>query len=174
MESRGAIRGAIAGLWIGLGAALLGWTAPASLATETATQSAAILTVDGNIAGAKPAPFDLSQLKALPAVTVTTTTPWSEGENKFEGVRVRDLLDRLGAKGTTVIAAAVDDYQSTIPIEDIRDYDVIIAYAMNGKPLPVDDKGPLWIIYPFSGHSGLQKDLFYARSVWQLKRLTVK
>ena len=57
---------------------------------------------------------------------------------------------------------------------DIRDYDVIIAYAMNGKPLQADDKGPLWIVYPFSAHSELQKDLYFARSVWQLKRLTVQ
>ncbi len=47
-------------------------------------------------------------------------------------------------------------------------------YAMNGKPLPLDDKGPLWVIYPYSEHSGLQKDLYFSRSVWQLNRLTVQ
>ena len=46
-------------------------------------------------------------------------------------------------------ADAVDDYRITIPLEDIRDYDVIVAYAMNGRPLPRD-------------------------AVWQLNRLTVQ
>jgi hypothetical protein len=51
---------------------------------------------------------------------------------------------------------------------------VIIAYAMDGKPLPPDDKGPLWIIYPFSQVPALQRDLYFARGVWQLNRLTVQ
>jgi len=101
-------------------------------------------------------------------------TPWTDGENLFEGVRLRDLLARLGAQGNAVLADAVDDYAVKIPMEDIRDYDVIVAYAMNGKPLPLDDKGPLWVIYPYSEYFGLQKDLYFARSVWQLNRLTVQ
>jgi len=165
MTPRRVFRRLIAGLLIGFGAMTL--AALSGIGAEPA-----MLVVDG--AATKPAAFDLDQLKALPATTVTTMTPWSEGENKFEGVRLRDLLDHLGAKGTSVIASAVDDYQSVIPMEDVRDYDVIVAYAMNGKPLPLDDKGPLWIIYPYSAHSELQKDIYFARSVWQLKRLTVK
>jgi hypothetical protein len=51
---------------------------------------------------------------------------------------------------------------------------VIVAYTMNGKPLRPDDKGPLWIIYPYSEYNALQKDLYFSRSVWQLNRLTVQ
>ena len=80
----------------------------------------------------------------------------------------------LGAQGNAVFADAVDDYAVKIPMEDIRDYDVIVAYAVNGKSLPADDKGPLWVIYPYSEYSRLQKDLYFSRSVWQLNRLTVQ
>jgi hypothetical protein len=145
-----------------------------SVAAESAVPAATILVIDGKLSGAKPVAFDLSQLKSLPVTRVTTMTPWTDGENLYEGVRIRDLLDRLGAEGTELLANAVDDYQIAIPMDDVRDYDVIIAYAVNGKPLPRDDKGPLWVIYPYSEHAGLQKDLYFSRSVWQLNRLTVQ
>jgi hypothetical protein len=172
MRPRGRFRGALAGTLIGIGVAVTGWSVSSSLAAETATAMETVLRVDGKVT--KPRSFDLALLKALPVTRVTTMTPWTDGENLYEGVRVRDLLERLGAEGNVVLADAVDDYQVKIPMEDIRDYDVIIAYAMNGKPLPPDDKGPLWVIYPYSEHYRLQKDLYFSRSVWQLNRLTVQ
>jgi hypothetical protein len=174
MKSRGLIRGGIAGVLMGISVAATGLILPSGVAAEAATPAGTVLVIDGTIAGGKPAVFDLSALQSLPVTRITTMTPWTDGENLYEGVRVRDLLDRLGAKGHVVLADAVDDYQVTIPMEDIQDYDVIVAYAMNGKPLPADNKGPLWIIYPYSDHSRLQKDLYFSRSVWQLNRMTVQ
>lgn len=170
MEPRGMFRGAIAAILIGLGLVTMLWTLSPGVAAEEAT----ILVVDGQVTGGKAVAFDLARLKSLPAIQVTTMTPWTDGESTFEGVRMRDLLERLGAEGKAVIADAVDDYRIAIPMNDIEDYDVIIAYAMNGRPLPDDDKGPLWIIYPYSEHAGLQKDIYFSRSVWQLNRLTVE
>jgi hypothetical protein len=179
MRPRGRFRGALGGMLMGIGIATTtlsqaGWSLSASIAAEAATPADTVLVIDGAIAGGKPAAFDLAVLKSLPVTRVTTMTPWTDGENLFEGVRLRDLLARLGAQGNAVLADAVDDYAVKIPMEDIRDYDVIVAYAMNGKPLPADDKGPLWVIYPYSEYSGLQKDLYFSRSVWQLNRLTVQ
>jgi hypothetical protein len=73
-----------------------------------------------------------------------------------------------------VTADGIDDYAVDIPAADFQDYDVILAYSLNGKPLPAENKGPLWLVYPFSANAGLRKDIFYARSVWQLRRLTVR
>jgi hypothetical protein len=171
MKPRDILRAAIAGAMIMLGATITGWVAGSTV--EAAETEATVLVIDGRIANGK-ASFDLALLKSLPRFTVKTMTPWSDGENEFEGVRASDLLDRLGAQGTMVVATAVDDYQIAIPMEDFRDNDVILAYAMNGALLPPDNKGPLWIIYPFSDHPGLQKDLYFSRSVWQLNRLTVR
>jgi hypothetical protein len=175
MKPRGISRRALAALLTGIGIAAIGWTGTAQVAAETAMPAGTVLVIDGKVAAGKPVAFDLSALRSLPVTKVTTMTPWTDGEDLYEGVRVRDLLARVGgADGKVLLADAVDDYQVTIPIEDIRDYDVIVAYAVNGKPLPEDDKGPLWIIYPYSQHDGLQKDLYFSRSVWQLNRLTVR
>lgn len=175
MKPRGFIRGTFVGMLMGFGLVTLAWSASSSLATEGTTRAAnAILVIDGKVAGGMPVAFDLARLKALPATTITTMTPWTEGENRFDGVRLSDLLAHLGIAERAIIADSVDDYRITIPLQDIRDYDVIVAYAMNGRPLPRDDKGPLWIVYPFSEYFGLQKDLYFARAVWQLNRLTVQ
>ena len=159
---------------MGIGIVSIDWTMSSGIAAEAEAPAGTVLVVDGTIAGGQPAAFDLAMLKSLPVVEVTTMTPWTDGENRYEGVRIRDLLQRLGARGNAVMADAVDDYQVPIPMEDIEDYDVIVAYAQNGKPLPEDDKGPLWVIYPYSEHARLQKDVYFSRSVWQLNRLTVQ
>ena len=174
MTPRAVFRGAVAGLLMGIGVAGTFWNLGFGIEAQAETPAGTILVVDGHLAGGQPARFDLALLQSLPAIQVTTMTPWTEGENRYDGVRLRDLLKQLGAEGTSVLAEAMDDYQNAIPMEDVDKYDVIVAYAKNGQPLPRDDKGPLWIIYPFSEFHELQKDLYFARSVWQLKRLTVQ
>ncbi len=87
---------------------------------------------------------------------------------------MRDLLARLGAEGRSVMATGIDEYRIEIPIKDFQDYDVIIAYAEDGVALRPDNKGPLWIVYPFTANPELKKDLYFSRSVWQLTGLTVR
>ena len=143
---------------------------------------APILTVTGAIAvtnatvgnGKTAAVFDRAMLEALPKTTIRTTTPWTEGERNFEGVRVRDLLQRLGAKGSSVSVSAIDDYHIDIPMEDFATFEVLVVYAIDGVNLPDDDKGPLWIVYPFSSDPTLNKDIYFARSVWQIDRMVVQ
>jgi hypothetical protein len=159
---------------IGIGFAAADGAMSTGVVAETAQPAGPVLTVERALAGAKPQSFDLAALKSLPVTEVWTMTPWTEGEHRYEGVRLRDLLAQLGAEGHALVANAIDDYQVTIPMEDVRDYDVIIAYAVDGRTLPEDNKGPLWIVYPFSQHAGLRKNLYFSRCVWQLNRLTVK
>jgi hypothetical protein len=136
-----------------------------------------VLVIDGAISNRNSggaAAFDLAMLQSMPQVELKTVTAWTNGMQVFKGVRLRDLLDAVGAEGTTLTASAIDEYQVPIPVSDAADYNVIVAYEANGKPLPVDDKGPLWIVYPFSDMPKLQRDFFFARCVWQLRRLTVQ
>lgn len=140
-------------------------------------QSPAILVVSGGISvtnqGGK-AVLDLALLQSLPHASLTTETPWTDGAVRFEGVWMRDLMARLGAQGEKVMASGIDDYGIAIPMADFEGYDVLLAYAANGRPLRPDDKGPLWIVYPFSDDPGLKQDIYFSRCVWQLSRLTVQ
>jgi hypothetical protein len=39
--------------------------------------------------------------------------------------------------------------------------------------MPVRDKGPLFIVYPYDTDSDLRHRRFYSRSAWQVGRLVV-
>lgn len=136
-----------------------------------------VLTVDGAISkdnGDNKARFDMDMLKKLGIHKMSTTTSWTDGLINFEGILVRDILKAAGAKGTQVNAVALDEYSSLVPMADFTDYNVILAYSMNGEILTPRDKGPLWIIYPWTQHPELNVQDKVSHAVWQLKRLTVQ
>jgi hypothetical protein len=136
-----------------------------------------VLTVTGAITAVNDgtsAVFDMAMLEALPQAEIATETPWTEGMPTFTGFRLADLLSLLGAGGVTLKAHALNDYEVEIPIEDAASYGVVVAYRMNGAPMPASDKGPLWIIYPYSDVSDLRTETFYARALWNLDRLIVE
>lgn len=138
---------------------------------------AVILTVDGQIALSNTldgkAVFDLAMLQALPKTAFTTTTIWTDGPQAFEGVRIADLLARLGSTGNEIRAFAANDYEIRFPTIDATEHDALIAYRLNGGDLPVTNKGPLWIVYPFDRDPSLQAERFQGESVWNLETLTL-
>ena len=140
-------------------------------------QDQVILTVTGAIANTNApgrADFDLGNLEQLGLTKLVTWTPWTEGEIEFEGVLARRLMAAVGAEGTEVQATALNDYEEAIPLADFQSYDVLLALRMNRRPMRVRDKGPVWIIYPWSGHPELDDFLTREKSVWQLTALDVR
>lgn len=138
-------------------------------------QGDVVLTVSGAITvknTASAADFDLAMLQALPKAVIKTGTPWTEGVSTFEGAALSDLLRAVGAAGSTLKAVALNDYAVELPSEDAQ-RGAIVAYKLNGSSLSVRDKGPLWIIYPFDSTPDLKTETMYARSIWQLRWLTV-
>ncbi len=137
-----------------------------------------ILIVDGAIAISNEAGgralFDREMLERMGTTTVVTTTPWTEGVPKFEGVLLRRVLEAVGAKGETLRMVAINDYAVEIPAANAKEYGVVLAYRMNGEQLTVRSKGPLWVIYPWSDHGEIQNEIYHARSIWQLKQITSK
>jgi hypothetical protein len=45
---------------------------------------------------------------------------------------------------------------------------------MNGAPMSVRDKGPLWIVYPMDDHDGLKTPETEAKMIWQLRDIAVQ
>ena len=136
-----------------------------------------ILTVTGKItaeAADGAVSFDREALEALGMVVIETNTPWYKGPVKFEGVPLEKLMTRVGATGERVVVVALNDYSSEIPIEDFAKYHAILALKRDGEYMPVRDKGPLFIVYPYDQNPELRSQKFYSRSVWQVARLVVK
>jgi hypothetical protein len=158
----------------GITALTLGFLLTVVPGSAMAESEPIILTIDGAVAGGVAVDFNRTQLEALGAATVTTTTPWHEGVPHFDGVLMSALLQHVKATGGIAELHALNDYQTSIPVSDFSRYPVILALKQDGEYMSVRNKGPLFIIYPFDEFEELQNDLYYSRSIWQLRRITIK
>ncbi|WP_261970910.1 molybdopterin-dependent oxidoreductase [Prosthecodimorpha staleyi] len=141
-------------------------------------QGKVVLTVTGKITetnGSAGAEFDLAMLDALPGRTARMKTPWTEGETTFSGPLCRAILAAAGANGTApIVVRALNDYAADVPLEDCKNLDMILATKINGEPIPVRAKGPLFVIYPFDKDPSLYNEKYFARSVWQVKSIEIR
>lgn len=143
---------------------------------QTTPQGTVVLEVRSGVSPNDPdvTRFDLEMLEQIGLKEIVTETPWTIGQVTFEGVFLRDLLAAVGAEGNLIVATALNDYSVRIPASDYMSYDVLLAVRRDGEILTVRDKGPIWLIYPWSDNPTLKKQLFYSRSIWQLKAITVQ
>lgn len=135
-----------------------------------------ILTIDGAIDrtnSGHAAAFDLAMLKTMPVTQFVTETPWTKGPHSFSGVALSDLLAWIGAHGTQLRAVALNDYSAEIPVSDAKRFGMLVAYLFDGKPMLASDRGPLWVVYPFSDRPETDTETYQIRSVWTLVTLTV-
>ncbi|HMR29314.1 MAG TPA: molybdopterin-dependent oxidoreductase [Geminicoccaceae bacterium] len=139
-------------------------------------RSEVILTVEGAIGdgrSAGPVRFDIDALRGLGVYTLRSRTPFTEGESDFEGVLGRNVMAAVQAHGSQATAYARNDYSAEIPLSDFADWDVLLVTHMDGRRLRLRDKGPLWIVYPWSQHPELDNRVTRQKSVWQLYRFSV-
>lgn len=140
-------------------------------------KSRTVLTVNGLIGstnGLGVARFDLAMLGSLPQRTIRTTTPWYPGITEFGGPLLADVLALVKATGTVIKASALNDYSVIIPVSDAVNHQVVLAITLNGKPMSVRDKGPVFIVYPFDTKEELRSTVYFERSIWQLKSIELK
>ena len=148
---------------------------PGFEAVQHGAQRSAHLLVSGSISPKTGAPvsLDMETLKTLQGHSISTSTVVTDGVLTFEGVLMRSVLDYVGAQGQTVTARALNGYEVEIPIQDFMNFDVLLAWSVNGTRLKSDDKGPFWIVYPRDQHDVLQDIRYDYRWVWQLISLQV-
>lgn len=135
-----------------------------------------VLTITGkieqtNVGG--QAQFDMAMLEALGKASFKTKSEVSAVPQLFEGVPLRAVLDRVGAKGKTMKMSALNDYVSNIPFEDLQ-FEPILATRVDGRVLTVRDKGPLWLVYPRDSYKALDDARYDSRWVWQLNKLHIE
>lgn len=163
---------------IGTAALLSALPALPALAGELAKPTGkVVLTVTGqidNTNGDGVAQFDMAMLEALAQGETRTNTPWYDGEKTFTGPTAKALVDAVGGHGTIMNVLALNDYASEIPVSDFTDLPVILATKVDGEPMSVRDKGPIFVIYPFDQHPELNNETYYGRSAWQVKSIEFK
>jgi len=136
-----------------------------------------VLTVNGlisNTNSADSALFDQKMLDQLPQQTITTHTPWSEGKHTYTGFNAEALFKLVGIQGNTLNITALNDYTIEMPIDDFITNGAIFATHMNGVPMTIRNKGPIMVVYPFDERPQLKIETYFARSIWQIKSVSVK
>jgi hypothetical protein len=145
-----------------------------ALERAAAADPPTLLSIHGLVrhsAGEPAVHFTLPALERLPQQRIKTATPWHVGEPEFSGPLLRDVLAAAGARGTTLRMRALNDYQVDIPVEDTRQYDLVLAHRIDGQLIGVRDKGPLFLMYPFDRHPELRNSVYLSRCIWQLRRI---
>jgi DMSO/TMAO reductase YedYZ molybdopterin-dependent catalytic subunit len=80
------------------------------------------------------------------------------GNARWKGVRLKDILERAGIKNGAVAVSfngmdepplpSVPDFVKSLGIEHAMDGEVMVAYEMNGEPLPLLNGYPLKLVVP--------------------------
>ncbi|MEI6485885.1 MAG: molybdopterin-dependent oxidoreductase [Sphingomonadales bacterium] len=126
----------------------------------------------------KPLSLSLADLAKLPRVAIAAVNQcagngrglfsprvvgaqWANGamgNALWEGVRLKDVLALAGIKGGAVavrcggldtpVVETAPDFQKSLPIDHALSDDVLIAWAMNGQPLPLLNGFPLRLVVP--------------------------
>ena len=102
----------------------------------------------------RPRQWTWTEFLALPQVEVVSdvhcVTRWSRLDNRWRGIRPRDLLAaaRPRAAARYVMVHADPDYTTNLPLEALLDDDVVLATQHDGGPLPAEHGGPVRLVVP--------------------------
>jgi DMSO/TMAO reductase YedYZ molybdopterin-dependent catalytic subunit len=111
-------------------------------------------------------PFELTwdELQALSRTQLRTdihcVTTWSRYDNDWEGIHIREILQRAQPKESArfVMAHSFTGYTTNLPLSALDDDDVMIALSHDGAPLAPEHGGPVRLLVP--------KLYFYKSAKW--------
>jgi len=123
----------------------------AAIAVDPPTPGESVLAVTGP-AGDKT--YSLDQLAGFGPQQVTIQEPFVKKTQTFTAIPLEALLTPSGLTGAQKInTVALNDYDYANTAESFVNGGALLAYELDGKPIPYDQGGPVRIIFP-TGASG--------------------
>ena len=111
------------------------------------------LRVDGLVEA--PKSFSLADLKAMPRAEQISdfhcVTGWSVANVQWAGVRIADLLEHAGATSSVSalrFVSAEKPYDDSLTLQQALLPDVMLAYEMDGRPIPRPHGAPVRLVMP--------------------------
>ena len=110
------------------------------------------LQVDGEVHS--PRRFTYPEVRSLPSVIDTSdfhcVETWSVLDCAWEGVRFSDLADLVSPTGRARFVTICCDggYTTSLPLADLLQPDVLLAWGLDGQPLKPEYGFPLRLVVP--------------------------
>ncbi|MFW9947403.1 MAG: molybdopterin-dependent oxidoreductase [Candidatus Odinarchaeota archaeon] len=110
------------------------------------------LEIDGNVSN--PLTFSYGNFTSLPSIELVATLQCVAGVSGtalWKGVSVESLLNLVHPTqdAMEVVFYAVDGFSASLTIDQIINYDILLAYEMNGETLPLTQGYPLRVVAPY-------------------------
>jgi DMSO/TMAO reductase YedYZ molybdopterin-dependent catalytic subunit len=124
------------------------------------------LTIDGLIE--QPLRLDWDAFQALRQSDLESdihcVTAWSRFDNRWRGVTVMDLLERVRPKdgANFVVLHSFDTYTTNLPLMEFAAEGALLATHWEGKPISLEHGGPVRAVIP---------QLYFWKSAKWLKRI---
>jgi DMSO/TMAO reductase YedYZ molybdopterin-dependent catalytic subunit len=108
------------------------------------------------VSGLVEQPFSLTydELQALPSqdtlCDIHCVTRWSRLDNRFEGVSVRQILERARPLPSArfVLVHAAPDFTTNLPLDDLDRAENVLAWRHNGEALTPEHGWPVRLVVP--------------------------
>jgi DMSO/TMAO reductase YedYZ molybdopterin-dependent catalytic subunit len=120
------------------------------------------LSIDGTVDA--PRTLTYADLRRLPSASQVSTfhcvTGWTVSDVHWRGVRFDDLLAVAGVlpeSRVLTFTSAEQPYVDTLTLDQARLGDAMLAYEMDGKPLPREHGAPVRVVIPeMYGYKGVK------------------
>lgn len=143
----------------------------AAVAADYDDPATKIISVSG--ADGRTMTFSRDDIAALPQTRFETRAPWIETPAVFGGPSIADLIAAFapGATFEQVEIVALDDYAVSAGVSDLIADGAILAIRQNETFLPIANKGPALIIFPFDDRPALADKPHFGLCIWQISQI---
>ncbi|WP_425330917.1 hypothetical protein [Aeromonas taiwanensis] len=118
--------------------------------------------------------LDEAALAALPQAEFETATPWTVGVHRYRGPTLASVLAAHHVADASLLdVVALNGYRQRVDLSLFAKVPLTLVRYQDDKLLTRRNKGPLWLLIPFSAHPEMDVSAIHNNMVWQTIRIEV-
>lgn len=142
----------------------------ATLSPSQNQQAILTITTKGN-----STKLTLADIERLPMKQTTLQTNWGMS-GTFQGVLLSDLMAtyHLDKDAKRIVFSTTDSYVAGLSKGEINGSPAFLATRLNGLPIPMNNKGPLILLWPAKAEAVLQGKALASSWVWSVSSISAQ
>lgn len=114
-------------------------------------------------------------MNQFPVTSFTTHLPWDAEPAKFSGVKVSDLTALFAPQKPKILYfSALNEFRASIEVNDLVEYQPIIAYSINGDAISIRKRGPFMLLYDLDKFPHLNVPEYHNKMIWQINEVSIE